>query len=539
MIKYINNQDPWMLAEDMPDIDLFYTQILFTCMVDEFAEPGGHAYKKMMAVFHGYDMHCYFGKEDSFRLGSHLAELFIKRPKFIREINKEIVKLSDKLSFFAHNLPQENLGKLTKKQLWFFYQRHDEIHTEYYQWGGLPVAADMFHNNFTDELRNYLRSIGIKNEKLNESLVILTVPDKKSLIQIEREEFLAIAIAIYKDPYHKRLFQKLYTEFREYNSSLYGFETHTPEYETAFEKKVADTKDQIKIEILKMIEKHYIKYHYVKHMWIGKDGIYSFDYYLKELVKLIGEDVNVIEVLKKEISQHKKMIIKRNALIKKLKISKDWQEIFSGWSEFMVTKIYRRFAQIYAIYSMQPVLEEIARRLGISLIQARFMLKTEVREALLRGKKPNKRVLQKRAKYCVYYVEKGVEKIYIDNQAKKLADKIRLAVDDKVPEIQGQCGCVGRAKGVVKVINRASDIIKMKNGDVLVSIATDPDIVPAMKKASAIVTEQGGVTSHAAIIARELGIPCVIGTKIATKVFKDGDMVEVDATKGEVKKLSE
>ncbi|MEW6408479.1 MAG: PEP-utilizing enzyme [Patescibacteria group bacterium] len=78
---------------------------------------------------------------------------------------------------------------------------------------------------------------------------------------------------------------------------------------------------------------------------------------------------------------------------------------------------------------------------------------------------------------------------------------------------------------------------KMRKGDILVSIATDPDIVPAMKKASAIVTEQGGVTSHAAIVSREMRIPCVIGTKIATKVLRDGDLVEVDATKGLVRKL--
>ena len=89
----------------------------------------------------------------------------------------------------------------------------------------------------------------------------------------------------------------------------------------------------------------------------------------------------------------------------------------------------------------------------------------------------------------------------------------------------------------MKIIIRAKDMWKMQKGDVLVSIATDPDVVPAMKKASAIVTEQGGITSHAAIVSRELGIPCIIGTKIATKIFKDGDMVEVDANKGVVRKI--
>ena len=77
----------------------------------------------------------------------------------------------------------------------------------------------------------------------------------------------------------------------------------------------------------------------------------------------------------------------------------------------------------------------------------------------------------------------------------------------------------------------------MNKGDVLVSIATDPDIVTAMKKASAFVTDEGGLSCHAAIISREMNKPCVIGTKIATKVFKDNDLVEVDANKGIIKIL--
>lgn len=66
---------------------------------------------------------------------------------------------------------------------------------------------------------------------------------------------------------------------------------------------------------------------------------------------------------------------------------------------------------------------------------------------------------------------------------------------------------------------------------------TTPDFVPAMKKAAAVITDEGGITCHAAIMSRELGIPCVIGTKIATKVLRDGDLVEVDAEKGVVRIL--
>jgi pyruvate,water dikinase len=66
---------------------------------------------------------------------------------------------------------------------------------------------------------------------------------------------------------------------------------------------------------------------------------------------------------------------------------------------------------------------------------------------------------------------------------------------------------------------------------------TSPEFIDVIRKAGAIVTDVGGLTSHAAVVARELGIPCIVGTKHATKVLKDGDLVEIDATNGVVRKL--
>jgi pyruvate,water dikinase len=79
------------------------------------------------------------------------------------------------------------------------------------------------------------------------------------------------------------------------------------------------------------------------------------------------------------------------------------------------------------------------------------------------------------------------------------------------------------------------DLKNVKMGSVLVSPSTTVDYVPALKKVIAIVTEEGGVLSHASVISRELHIPCIIGTKFATQVLKDGDLVEVDAERGIVK----
>lgn len=103
--------------------------------------------------------------------------------------------------------------------------------------------------------------------------------------------------------------------------------------------------------------------------------------------------------------------------------------------------------------------------------------------------------------------------------------------------IKGNVAYRGLACGKVRLVSVIKDASKIKKGEILVTAMTDPRYVPAMKKAAAIVTDEGGITCHAAIVSRELGIPCVIGTKIATQLLKDGDLVEVDANKGLVKIL--
>jgi pyruvate,water dikinase len=85
------------------------------------------------------------------------------------------------------------------------------------------------------------------------------------------------------------------------------------------------------------------------------------------------------------------------------------------------------------------------------------------------------------------------------------------------------------------IILTTADFPKFKKGDVLITEMTRPEFVPLMKEAVAIITDEGGLTCHAAIVSRELNTPCIVGTKIATRIFKDGDMVEVDAERGVVR----
>ena len=100
--------------------------------------------------------------------------------------------------------------------------------------------------------------------------------------------------------------------------------------------------------------------------------------------------------------------------------------------------------------------------------------------------------------------------------------------------LTGVAASPGIAVGTVRIVPQASQIDKVQNGDVLVAEMTTPDFVPAMKRAVAIVTDRGGRTAHAAIVSRELGIPCIVGTEVATKVLSDGQEITVDGSQGEV-----
>lgn len=118
--------------------------------------------------------------------------------------------------------------------------------------------------------------------------------------------------------------------------------------------------------------------------------------------------------------------------------------------------------------------------------------------------------------------------------------------DEEITEVKGTSANKGKVKGKAKIIVSGYDnfdelnriINEMNHGEILISETTSPELTLACQKAGAIVTDQGGMLSHAAIISRELNIPCVIGTEKATKLFQDGDLVEVDADNGIVRKLN-
>jgi phosphohistidine swiveling domain-containing protein len=185
-----------------------------------------------------------------------------------------------------------------------------------------------------------------------------------------------------------------------------------------------------------------------------------------------------------------------------------------------------------------PLAKEKLASMGIDDVSESVKLITLAE--LLEGdtKKIKKRMNWKQKGFLfVYENMNGKENIRWTKKPQDIISKIEQKSKDE-HRIQGKTSFPGRVKGVVRLVltNEIGNKVFNK-GDILVSASTNPALLPLMKKSGAIITDEGGLMCHAAIISRELKIPCIVATKIATKVLKDGDLVEVDATKGMVKIL--
>lgn len=146
---------------------------------------------------------------------------------------------------------------------------------------------------------------------------------------------------------------------------------------------------------------------------------------------------------------------------------------------------------------------------------------------------------QRRNRLRAVWPENGKLAFHYFSTKREFAAVYKLVKDTKRPlgTITGRTACKGEAKGLVRIIRTQKDLSSFAKGEIMIAVKTQPKYVMAMSQAAAIVTDIGGITSHAAIISREFGIPCIVGTENATKILKNGDYVMVDADKGAVVKL--
>lgn len=209
------------------------------------------------------------------------------------------------------------------------------------------------------------------------------------------------------------------------------------------------------------------------------------------------------------------------------------QRRWIAWIEFLADWQDKRKGYMYwAIFALHNILRELAMRYSVDEKLLHYAMLSEITESSLKDSAFLK-ILQKRIQGCIFTRQPGKKRVF-DGVDFLDYEKMQEGHIESPETLSGQCAAIGNATGPVRILTTMDTMNRIQAGDILVASMTRPEFVPAMKKAAAVVTDEGGITSHAAIVSRELGIPCVIGTKNATKILKDGWIVQVKAGHGQV-----
>lgn len=428
--------------------------------------------------------------------------------QYISDLKKEIKNLYQA----SYDLEKVNLGKLTKKDLYELYKSYYDVYSKLHIFHWVQTVADFGDNLFSKKLMGYLKEkVKGSGYSLGEVFSAMTTPLEDSEPTKEYKNLLVILKDILADDKLLKYFKD--TEVRMIVKDL----------------------ESIDAQINKRIDEHVSRFGYLGYGTVGPG--WGKDYFVDILGSLVRQGAQPQELLNNLDKDKKTVEAKQKEFIKLFKIDQAYQELFKVAQGLVFTKGARKESMFHSYSIIENLFREIGRRYYLSVNQVRYIYPHEFKNLLLNDKFSAAK-LNERYKFSLQYSlgDYTDDKLLEGDEAREFLSKFNIIKEEigDVKIMEGDCASPGRASGQAKIINIPKDMAKMEKGDVLISIATNPDLVPAIKKAAAIVTDIGGITCHAAIVSRELGIPCVIGTKIATKVLKDGDVVDVNATHGKV-----
>ncbi len=393
---------------------------------------------------------------------------------------------------FCKTLSGQDLSKLSAKKLLALYDSFVDKEDDFTNFLWVIYILDLnLPRLLENELKSYLKKIKKENE-YEKYLKIILSPYKKVATTDHEIDLL-----------------KLATKFNSINS----------------------------FELKKEIDLLKIKYHFFNTLNFDEQPFDS-EYYRAALNKILDSSVNPVEEISRIQNQFKTNEINFANLVNKFKQNKKLFVLVESCHKMTYYRDYRNDIRRQCYYHARDLYKEIARRLDVDLTNLLYLNRVEIRQSFIGGKVkvPQKEINSRKKLSAIVYLNKEPNFVYESSFVSKLIAMIDKEVSAK--EFSGVPASVGKVTGIVKIIiTPFKEGSKLNKDDILVTSMTNIDFVPLMSKASAIVTDEGGLLCHAAIVSRELKKPCVVGTKISTKVLKDGDLVEVDANSGKISVL--
>jgi phosphoenolpyruvate synthase/pyruvate phosphate dikinase len=406
------------------------------------------------------------------------------------------------------------LGRTLCMQDWSLKSDAELVHElkHFHQQALLMIPVVYFEPDVSESVRSLLLErlrMKQKDHEIDTYFLILTGTTRELTIIREQRDLLNIGASIQKSPLLARFI---------------------------IQHPATDMLAELPPEIVSSLQKHLVEY-----AWINTDDVFGAPWteadLLARLQYLLRKDCQ--ERLSIAQSKQLQREYQREWMLKELPVDGELLALIEIARENSHLRTHRTEVYVRTLYEASGLLGEVARRVGLSYQNALYFSIDELLAALLSERPIAVHELKQRKAGMAYVMVDRKLQCFFGEDAIRLADKAGIAEESVLHAgaLTGAIANMGVARGVVKVVHDISELGKVEEGDVLVASMTIPEFVPAMEKAAAFVTDEGGITCHAAIVSRELDIPCIIGVQIATRTLHDGDFVEVDANNGVVRIL--
>jgi|SRR3989338_107420 len=392
-------------------------------------------------------------------------------------------------------LKNKNLTTLNDAQL---IQRMNEFSLAFKEWWAMSQVAESIAGPAEYLLKQ------VVDEKM---ISIITTPSQKSYSTQEEEEILKLALMVKKDTKLTKMFS---LDIPNILNNLKKF----PRYQ----------------ETLSL---HVNNYYWLQNNYSSVQYC-DESFFIEQIKKIVEQGFDPQESLNIIHQRFEKIKEEKNHALSSLNLDEKYLQLIKIVDYFSIFQDDRKAILLEGHHYLNEFLKELSQRTGINQQLLQFSTPLEF-ESLLNGKFDVSELLQRQAG-CVLIINESETIIKTGKEYHQLYHQFfGLKNKNEITEFEGRRAEGGKVLGKVRVILDPRKSEHFQTGEVLVTTMTSPDFVPLMRRASAIITDEGGITCHAAIVSRELGIPCVVGTKIATQVLKDDDVVEVNANHGIIK----
>jgi phosphohistidine swiveling domain-containing protein len=505
-LSHLVEEYDWIIGAANYDEDLHFSSYYLRASTPRRTNGYYPGYSSIFAFYEDFNERYYLRRDECEASARAIVRHSLRDPPWLEGILDEIVHRSDRLQSVFNARPNRSaFRRMQTEELLSLYRRHHELHSDLYTYARVPEALDRGVNYFTAHLRSHLVESHLSETDVDEVFSALTQPVNPSVLAQELLDFDRIV----RRTRHEQNVRSLLLSFPRKAQLL------------------------MSQSLLSRIQRHVDKWRYLDYHGYGTRRLTSKSDAIERLVQSL-QDETLEQRAQKILSRLAANRVKKEVLFERLKINNAYRSLFEIYAEIGATKLYRRYAQLRNFYYLDMLLEDIAERLGIDEWTVRCMLPEEVMSSLAGDQRPISSALERRSG-CMFVLSNDAETLRSDDHfhdiRRRLEAQAAPHMDRRV--LKGIIASRGKVQGTCKIVIRSDGSpVQFEKGAILVSESTDPDLLKFLAVAGGVLTQQGGVTSHAAIICKEIGVPAIIGIEGLLDKLKDGDVVEVDAFTG-------